>query len=179
MVSKFKNSKNVYLTRALFFEFVFNDEDKERVLYTLQEEDRYEDVTNSEGVICKKHYPSVYRLFLSCDDPTGYQFASQYLGSWYHYEQLMKNPWFKTVIDRALLELEVKTRSRALTNIVKEAGDKNSKSQFQANKYLLEKGWIERSSSVGRPTKEKIQEEANKLLKDQTEVDDDFNRLVN
>lgn len=169
-MSKFKNSKNVYLTKALFFEHVFNEEDMDKVLYTLQEEDRYEN---------GKHYPSVYRLFLSCDDPTGYKFANEYLGSWYHYEVLMKTPWFKLVIDRALLELEVKTRSRALTNIVKEAGDKNSKSQFQANKYLLEKGWVDKNSSVGRPTKEKIKEEADKLFKDQDEVNEAFERLVN
>lgn len=169
-MATFKNSNNVYLTKGLFFEFCVESGNYDYAIYTTQEEDRFVD---------GKRYYSVYRLFLESDDPTGYSFASAHLGSWYHFEQLMKAPWFKTIIERATKELEIKMKSKALLSIVREANDKQSKSAYQASKYLLEKNWAEEApNKVGRPSKEKILEEANKMFQNQNEVEDDFLRLL-
>ncbi len=167
----FKNSMNRYLTKALFVEFEAdpNIPADKYAIFTLQEEDKEKD---------GKVFKSVYRLFLECDDPTGYVFASNHLGSWYHYQLLLRVPWFKEVIDKALLELEVRVRSNALKSIIKDSKNPNSKSQFQASKFLLEKGWVPKDSPVGRPTKERIKEEAEKMIHEDQEVEDTFNRLV-
>lgn len=167
----FKNSMNVYLTKGLFYEFCAETGNYDYAIYTIQEEDRF-----VEG----KRFQSAYRLFLETDDPTGYTFSNLYLGSWYHYEQLMKAPWFRTIIDKATKELEIKTKSKALLSIVREANDRNSKSSFQASRYLLEKGWVEKNENkqVGRPSKEAILAEANKMFIEKNEVEDDFLRLL-
>lgn len=168
----FKNSMNRYLTKALFIEFdsESNVPTDQYAIYTLQEEDRE---------VNGKKFLSVYRLFLECNDPTGYTFANNYLGSWYHYQLLMRAPWFKEVIDKVLLELEVRTRSDALKSIIKDSKNPNSKSQFQASKFLLEKGWVPKDSPVGRPTKERIKEEAEKLVLEEQEVEEAAARILN
>lgn len=166
-MSKFKNAQNVYLTKSLFYDQCEGKHDY--ALYTTQEEDRFED---------GKLYPSVYKLFIECGDPTGYKFASMYLSSWHHYELLLKTSWFKPVIDKAVAELEVKIKSDALVNVIKESKDRQSKSSFQANKYLLDKGWVEKDSPVGRPTKARIKEEADKMVAELDELDEISNRIL-
>lgn len=168
----FKNSMNRYLTKALFIEFESEPgiPTEQYAIYTTQEEDR-----EKNG----KTYLSVYRLFLECNDPTGYTFANKHLGSWYHYQMLMKAPWFKETIDKALLELEVRTRSDALKSIIKDSKNPNSRSQFQASKFLLEKGWVPKDSPVGRPTKERIKEEAEKMVLEEQSIEEDASRILN
>lgn len=165
-MSKFKNSNNVYYTKMLFIDW---GGPTDIALYTTQEEDRFVD---------GKHYPSVYRLFLSCGDPTGYKFANEYLGSWHHYELLMKATWFREIVDKAIAELEVRIKSEALVGVIKESKDKASKSAFQAQKFLLEKGWVPKDSTVGRPTKAKIAEEANKIVAEMDELDEIAGRVL-
>ena len=165
----FKNANNRYLTKNLFYDLCL-DSDSEYCVYTTQEEDRF-----IEG----KRYLSVYRLFLEANDPTGYEFAKKHLGSWYHFELLMKTPWFSGIINKARIELEIKTKSQALLSIIKDSKDQNSKSKFQAAKYLLDKKWTEDNNPVGRPTKDRIKEEAEKLFHQQDLVDEDYDRLTN
>lgn len=167
MTNKYKNSNNVYKTKALFYEW--NTVSPEGCLYSLTEDDRFVD-----NVL----YPSVYRLFIASGDPTGYKFASEYLGNWHHYQMLYKSPWFKQVIDKAISELEIKIRSEALVGILREGKDRQSKSQFQANKFLLEKGYLEKDSPVGRPTKAKITEEANKIVAELDDLEELHSRIT-
>jgi hypothetical protein len=50
-----------------------------------------------------------------------------------------------------------------------------------ADRILLSGGWKTptEKSNVGRPTKEKIKEEADRLFKEQSVFDEDFERIMN
>jgi hypothetical protein len=165
----FKNKQNNYLTKSLFYEWCYDTGNYDYAIFTTKEEDIFVD---------GKRYQSILRLFLECDDPTGYKFANTHLGSWYHYEKLLASPWFKAIIDKALKELEIKMKSQALLSIVKQAKDPTSKSSFQASKFLLDQNWIEKDNPVGRPSKERILEEAQKMMNDKEEIEEDFARLI-
>jgi hypothetical protein len=80
-------------------------------------------------------------------------------------------------------ELELKLRSKALANIMEVAADKKSQSNFSANKYLLEKEFVNsgkkdsKTSSVGRPTKDAIRREAEALFNKNTDISEDYKRI--
>lgn len=158
------NSGRRYL-KGLFFETTLAD--KSTVRYTLKERDH-------EG------YPSLKRLYLAEKDPTEYRFASKYLDNYSHWVELCGCSWFKPHLEEWRRELELYIKSHALVNIFDEAEHPEGKNFFNANKYLLERGWIDKEKNTrGRPSKQEIKEAASQLAQDNKQVEEDFNRIVN
>jgi hypothetical protein len=130
-MNKFKDSVGRFFTKGLFKETAIGE--KKFVLYTLEE---------------------AKQLYLSCDDITGYEFASNHLGGWKHWIALHNSPTLEPILREWEEELEVKLRSQAIKNIMTlSVTDKG----YQASKFLADRGW--KVKETGRPTKEAIQKE--------------------
>lgn len=158
----FKNASGAHYLKALFFEVAL-EPNKDYVLYTLKSEDH-------------NGYKSIHRLFIEENDPTEYNFATKYFASWAHWKMVRECSWFKPVYEAMKEELEVKIRADALNDLRKSRID--PKNRVQVNKYLLDKGWEDKSDTRGRPSKEKIKSEADKMVKDQELINDDYGRLL-
>jgi hypothetical protein len=159
---KFRDTNGRRLYKKLFFETTLGGEDKSKVLYTLKDFDH-------EG------FPSLYRLYMQEADPTEYIFATKYFDSFDHWKNLTGRPWFKEIVARWREELDVSIRAAALKRIIAESKSA-SKNAFTANKYLLEKGWIQ--NGKGRPSKEAIQAAAKEEAQKSQVLEDDYLRVV-
>lgn len=159
-LSKFKNASGAWLTKQLFYE---TSDDKSRVLYSLKHEDHR---------VGKKVYPSLRRLYLECGDESEYMIASTSFGGWPHWKRLLSSPWFLDYVVELREELAARNAAAALLQIKKNAEGGN----LQANRYLLEQGWLPKGD-VGRPTKEKIRQEADHLFRSSEEISDDLDRI--
>ena len=95
------------------------------------------------------------KLFVECNDPTGYQFATTHLGGYDHWLALKESPALMHYILAWEEELEVKLRSEALVSIL--TMSKTDKG-YQAAKFLVDGGWKPKTS--GRPTKALIKKES-------------------
>lgn len=71
--------------------------------------------------------------------------------------------------------MEDKEKTLYLLRIKELASNPESKDYLAANKYLLEEPWLK--PKVGRPSKDAIKFEADKLFEDQSTVDAHFNRM--
>lgn len=168
MNPKFRNSSNGRYLKGLFYETTPSD--KSSVSYTLKDWDHTVD-----DVV----YPSLYRLYLSKEDLTEYEFANEYLDGWEHWEMLTNCSWFKPYVDRWRKELSLKIKARALNRLKAEASS-SSKNAFLANKYLVEKGWVEKENSShgrGRPSKDEVKAAAKEIAITDRRIEDDFARL--
>jgi len=165
--TKFKNASGTYIIKPIFFEF--DDARHEYTVYTLKEQD-----LEYQGRI----FPSLRRLFIEAEDPTEYSFAVAHLDSWAHWKKLSSAPFFKPYLKEWREELEIRLRSSALLRMKARAVG-TSKDAMQADKILLSGGWkTEEEKSVGRPSKEKIKEEAERMFSERSEFDEDFDRIL-
>lgn len=139
------------------------DTDRPNVLYSLKDYDNND-------------LPSLHRLYLECNDPTEYSFAKKYFDGWTHWKKLIACNWFKPYLEAMREELEIKMKAEALNNIRYKAGE-NGKDGLAANKYILEKGYVDKDDKRGRPSAATIKREADKLFKDKEDVIQDWNRL--
>jgi len=155
----YKDKMGRWRTQSLFYEFYLNNEDYPPV-FTLKEFDH-------EGL------PSIRQLFLSYEDPTGYLFSKNVLGSYEHWKKLMELDWFRTHVQDWLVELEVKQQANALRKI-KTISEGDGNVAFQAAKFLAEQGW---KSKRGRPSKQEI-EQAKKIAAGvESAVENDLQRI--
>lgn len=148
---KMLDSMGKPITQSLFLEIGYGD----TALYTLKEQDH-----EHKGTL----YPSLKRLFLEMEDPTEYEFATTYLLGWKHWLRLNENKAIRVHIDEWRAELEVKLRCKGVKSMMLAAKSGN----YQAAKYLADKGWETRGA--GRPTKAQIEHE----LQVATKVDNEF-----
>lgn len=165
-MSLFKNDSGTWYTKALFYETTLAD--KSTVVFTLKDEDHM-------------GYPSLYRLYMECDDPTGYLCAITHLGGWEHWLKLKECDWFKEKLDRWNEELEVKLRAYALMRLVKEASNVGSKNYTEINKMLLNRGWILDEGGKrkrGAPSKQEIKDAANDIAVRNKTLNEDYLRVV-
>lgn len=165
----YKDNQGRFRTQSLFKEFYLSGDRGTEYppVFTLKE---YDD-TDSEG----NTLPSMRQLFLSFNDPTGYDFAKEVLGSYDHWKRLCKINWFREHLDAWLEELEVRSTSNAL-KIAKGVAEGESSQAFSAAKWIAERGW---EPKKGRPRKADIEKQARIHAKVQEEVDEDFNRIFN
>ena len=154
----YKTHNGIYYTNQLFYERAFTD--REFVLYTLKPEDH-------EG------YPSLRRLYLEENDPTEYKIATKYFGGWPHWKKLLEATWFLEALQEYREELQTRIQSESIEKIRKKAQE----GDYKANQYLAEAGYLKKDK-VGRPTREKIQHEANILVAKKSEISDDFERIT-
>jgi len=152
-----------WLTRALFFETATPEmRDKYECLFTLKEEDHVSEDGTS--------YRSLRKIYLSYNDPTGYLFATEVLGSWDHWQAIKRSSFFKEYLASWEEELEIKLLAKGFAGMLNEM-DSAGKGSATASKWLAEKGW-DRTSAKGRPSKAKIDQEAAKQLRVFEEVDE-------
>lgn len=165
---KFKNNSGAHLLKPIFYELDF--EGRPNAQYTLKTYD-----SEFEG----KLYPSLRRLYVELEDPTEYLFSCTYLDGWDHWKKLSQASFFQPYLAEWREELEIRLKAKALVRI-KSTAESRTKDSLAADKILLSGGWkeSEKKSGAGRPTKEKIQEEANKLFKEQSVFDEDYNRIM-
>lgn len=149
--------------KKLFWEHCAPEE-KGLAVYTLKD-------TSHQGL------PSLYEAYMAMEDIIEYDFAKTYLASWDHWERLCQCSWFQPYINSWRRELAIKVKARAVREIrlEAEAGGKNA---YQANKWLVDKGWIGQETkgnqrSVGRPKKEEILPEI-----DRQELEEDMKRMI-
>lgn len=154
------NSK--YLLQALFYEYGNNQYTK----YTLKRRDY-------------KGYPSLYRLYMEMGDPTEYTFATKYLYDWKHWNLLCDTSWFKPHIDEWREELEIKHQAQALHNLKLMSQDKADKNYYQANKFLIDKGWKQKKEKITQTAKDKIHRKAVELAEESVLEKEDYERIVN
>lgn len=156
--SKMVDSTGRPLTQGLFLEIGYGP----FAVYTLKEYDH-----TWEGRL----YPSLKKRYLEMADVTEYDFATTYLLNWKQWQRLCENKAVSVHINEWREELEYKIRSKAAKKMIEQADGGN----YQAAKWLLDKGWINRGA--GRPTKE---EKAHHLATEErirSEYDDDIQRL--
>lgn len=159
-MAKFRDpSGNRLYTRSLFLEMLSssnNNSETDTALYTLKPYDY-------------KGLPSLKRLYLEMEDETEYNFAYKYFESYDHWMKIQELSWMKDLIAEWRHELQIKIKAGALTRIKVDAKS-NSKSAFQANRYLLEKGWVDKEEKrrVGRPSKAEI----HKAIKEKAEEEE-------
>lgn len=166
MIKVFRSPNNGnFLSKALFYEKTQPDE-REFTIYTLKDEDH---------IVDGRTFVSLYKLYMSSEDSTEYEFATTHLGGWAHWEDLMNTVWFKPYIARWRREHEVRAKAKAL-NKIRSIAKSNDKEAFQANKFLLEKNW-EPKNTKGRPTKEQIREAAKDEAEKMFQVDNDLERI--
>lgn len=163
----FRNASGALYTRGLFLEtsYELSPEDR-KCIYTLKDKDH-------QGL------RSLYRLYMSCSDPTEWDFAELYLDGWYHWELLCNAEWFKSYVERWRKEKEIKLRSSALKKVREVAQSEEHKSYYEANKFLLQGGWKpkEPGSQRGRPSKEEIKAAAVEASEAQQRISTDLERL--
>jgi hypothetical protein len=167
MNPKFRNSTNGRYLKGLFFETTGSD--KASVSYTLKDWDHTVD-----GVV----YPSLYRLYLEQEDLTEYEFANAHLDGWEHWEMLTSATWFRPYVSRWRKELSLKLKARALNRLKAEAAS-TSKNAFLANRYIIEKGYVDtgEKSGRGRPSKDEVKAAAQEMALTERRLDEDFERL--
>ena len=109
------------------------------------------------------------QLFIECNDPTGYMFATTYLGGWKHWLALKNSPSITEELDSWEEELQIKLRAESVANmIILSTGDKG----YQANKFLVDGGWIKKGA--GRPTKASVK----KAIRQKVTEYDEFKNVV-
>lgn len=114
------------------------------------------------------------RTFIDLNDPTGYKWALEYLGTWKHWEALQRAPWFVEAVSEWREELKIKMASESLTAI-KEIADGSTSNALAANKYLVEQGWLK--SGRGRPSREELKGELKKRAEQLETTNNDLERI--
>lgn len=131
---KFLDSSGRPITQSLFLEIGYT----EHAIYTLKDQDH-----KWEG----KLYPSLKRLYLEKEDVTEYDFATEYLLGWKHWQRICENKQIKLHVEEWREELEYKLRSRSTKQMI----DLAASGSYQAAKWVADRGWDVRPA--GRPSK--------------------------
>lgn len=144
-LKKFKDENNRWRTNSLVKEFSL---DGKYVLFSRDE---------------------LKQAYMDCNDPTGYEFATNHLGGWVHWLMLKKTPKIGPLFIQWEEELEVKLRAMGVANMIEMA---KSEKGYQASKFLVDKGWDKHVA--GRPTKSAVKEAIKKKANEYNE----FNNVV-
>lgn len=171
--SKFTNSRGVYLTKALFVDFVFTGGDTSQCLYTLRPFDD------------PRGFPSLGRLYLEAEDLTEYEFATKYFANWEHWQLVVNTTFMRDIIDTWRKELELRIRAKALREIIQTADPLNgSRNYYEANKFLVTGGWLngeekKEAAKRGRPRKDEIRQKAvAEFVENAEQLESDLRRLA-
>lgn len=155
--SRFKDVMGRYLTQSLFFEYA----NTPHAVYTLKDHDHEVD-----GVL----YPSLRKLYLDCNDPTEYVFATTYLWGWDHWQKMLTNSMILENVNKWRDELEVKLRAEAVKSIIEQGRD-----SFAAAKWAADGHW---NVKKGRPTREEAKREREMRERAVKGVQSDADRIM-
>jgi hypothetical protein len=160
-----RDKMNRFRTQSLFVETHRGQESEGlKPVFTLQDED-------------KEGYPSLKKIYLDITDPTEYEFAIYAFSSWQHWQKLTNLAWFLEYLDTWRDELEVKIRSQAVSKMVRIAASPANQA-LQANKFLVDKGWVSKSATRGRPSNEEKKRIARQDAEVKTQVEEDYQRVM-
>ncbi len=159
----FRTPQGQYLLTSLFIEKSYSD--RTYVLYT------WNTVDHEDG------YKSLHRLYMDAADPTEVYVALNYFENWEHWQRLCRTTWFKPIVEEWRYELELRIKSKALASIM-EVAKGEAKNTFDAQKLLLSGAWKEKEGPAkGRPTKQRIKEEAEALFQSSQDIKADLARI--
>jgi hypothetical protein len=161
----FRNSNNMYRTSDLFIE------------YNRSQDPAYWTIKGDDVTINGITYPSLKKIYLSYEDVMEYDFAVDHFEDYAHWEVLANSARLKDDVEQWRKELVLKLKTRALKGIIRDAVKEN---KYEANKFLLTNGWIDKSEDGkkrGRPTKQEIKDELQKQALTEKELLEDLNRL--
>jgi hypothetical protein len=137
-----------YKTRGLFIDVQRSMREKEEYDNAPYWLERRNYTKDDKRPVFKEH-------FLACLDPTGYETAIKYLGSYEHWEHMMENcPWFRDAVNRWTKELEARIKSKAIAKI-QEIAFSDDRQALAAAKYLATHDY-NKVDGRGRPSKEEI-----------------------
>lgn len=160
--TEFKDSQNRYLTKGMFIEYSPSG------IFTLGRED-------------KGDIPSLFRLYMEMEDLTEYEFANAYFEDWDHWVKVSNSFFVRNHVAKWRTELEMALKAKALRKI-KELSQSRDKGSFEAQKYILSKGWIDKEiekNRRGRPSKQEVLRAAAEEAFSQDIVRDAEERLKN
>lgn len=158
----FKDKRNQWFTRALFFEYRRPDF---KPMFTLKDKDY-------------RNYKSLKRIYMSYDHVPGYEydFVMENLGGWEHWERLQASPDVGKHIAEWKTLKDIQIKSEAIKIIMKVARNPDSGSCVPAAKYLTDKGYLEKGAK-GRPSKEEREAKLKENKQIVKELDADLKRL--
>ena len=164
-VSKFTNCNGMRRLKGLFIEKCITPEEKKTALYTLKDNPH-------------KGLPSLFRLYMEEYDPSEYNFAVKNLEDHKHWLLLCETAWFKPYVERWRYELDLSIQANAVAKLIKES-QKDTREALSAAKFLIEKRLllIDKPSNKGRPSKEEIAKNANRIAQDNHDLNDHMLRL--
>ena len=157
--TKLKDTIGNFRTMSLFFE---TNNTNYEALYSLKDYDHEVD---------GKVYPSLKKIYLQFDDPTEWEFVEAVFGNWRHWERICNNKLISPYIDQWRKELEIKLRSQAIREMVKQSSKKDS-----AAKWLAEGQW--KGKARGRPTNAEVERERKIAAGIQTDLESHWDRLI-
>lgn len=170
LISSPRSGNNKFRTNSLFLEY--NTTDPQLCLGP-------EDAVHDGKVI-----PSLYKYYMLLADPTEYKVAIKVLGSWKHWEALLKNTTLvEKYISKWREELDLKLRADGVNAIIDiatdEGGDVSAAQKFQAAKWLADRGWLEvtEGSKRGRPPKDNSPELLKEEVRSKRDISKDMKRL--
>ena len=125
---------------------------------------------------------NAHTTFVAMMDPTGYEWAMKYLGSFQHWEALMKGgKWFRDWYNAVVAEIHAKLRADALINIQEVARGAASEAQrLAASKYLAERPYerVDKISKArGRPSKEELKGHLKQMADISEQTKEDYERI--
>lgn len=162
--SDLKASNGTWRTQSLFWE---HRHPEIPPIFTIKDENHTVD-----GIV----YPSLKKIYMSYDHLPGYEyeFATQVLGGWYHWQTIQNNKLFKKMIEMWKEEKEVQLQAMGVKAMMHSAMFEGSKGA-NAAKWLAEKGW--QPPQRGRPSKEELNKRAKEQQAILDELDADSTRL--
>lgn len=128
------------MTQSLFLEIGY----MESSVFTLKDDDY---MYNGKLMI------SLKKRYLEMQDPTEYEFANKWLLGWKHWKRMNENKILRKHFDEWREELEYAMRCKGVKAIL----DSASSGNYQAAKFLVDKGWDKRLA--GRPSKMEVERE--------------------
>jgi hypothetical protein len=120
--------------------------------------------------------PSLREIYLSYNDPTEYQFATEVLYSTYHWKHLCGLTWFKPYIEEWRRTLVQKLRGIGIAKMVEVAGGSDPKFALMAGKWLGE-GKFAEPEVKGRPSKQEVAQSMRQEKDIEKIFEDDAKRL--
>lgn len=162
--SPWKDNLGRWHVRSLFLETTTWAQDF-KPIYTVND-----DVVTRDGV----EYQSLKKLYMEFPHVPGYEyeFSETYLGGWEHWQRLVDSS-LRAMFKQWREQLTIKQKAHALKGIILQSLE-TTPTAFQAGKYLVEEGWIERK---GRPKKEDVERAAKIEAGVKEELADDLERI--
>ena len=141
----FLNDQGVIIGKGLFLELSYSKQD--RVLFTMKEVDH-------------RGFASFPRLYLELteNDPTEWTLANEVFGSWAIWEKVSSMSAIKPYVEELRKQAAIRTKSKALKAVISKANDPDSKDNYAASKYLIDKN-LTQGKTTKRQTKKAKEDE--------------------